>query len=247
MKILCLADLHLINNPGDLNKISFIQDLLNEYKPDVVAIAGDIIENYIVKENPYKILSYIFKDTKVICVLGNHEFAMANYNNIIKLYTELYNPDKYDVHYLDIIGNYTVGDYNFIGNVLWYDGSLKNVYTQIMWDFANINWLDSTIRQFNYLVENAKCKKQIRDNYSYDKKNIMITHCVPHADLNLWQNDISTLNAYSGCKDFLLEIKPTISICGHTHRRVLKTIKGIDCINVGNDYRPTYQYYLMEV
>ena len=105
-------------------------------------------------------------------------------------------------------------------------------------------WLDSTIENFDPLVECQKCKEQILNNLSKDLTNILVTHMVPHKDLNYFSKEdpYSSWNAYSGCERFLLDCQDAgfndieYAICGHTHQRECKEIWGIKCINIGNDY-----------
>jgi predicted phosphodiesterase len=80
---------------------------------------------------------------------------------------------------------------------------------------------------------------------------------VPHIELNTFSQEDpeSPYNAYSGMKRFLLDIQDqginlTHAICGHTHRREMKTIWGIDCINIGNDYyfrTGKYSYWYLDL
>lgn len=251
MKILCLSDLHR-NYKCDLkHSTKIIREVYKECKPDIVIISGDIhdiMKDDIVFINPYKDLANLFNNTLTLCCLGNHEFAHTNIERVHNLYKSLYEPDKYNVHYLDIIGSYKYHNLNFVGNVFWYDGSMKSYADQNVCDISK-KWLDSTIIDFNPIEENKKCIKQILDNKSDLHLNFLITHTVPHISLNIHQTNPSILNAYSGVANFLDYYKFDYSISGHTHRRIIgKIINGCTCINVGNDYilDNDIKYYLME-
>lgn len=241
MKILSFADLHIVE------KYSYQMDCakkcVKNYNPDVITISGDIFDNKDL--NPYKELSRLSKDIPVICCLGNHEFAYRSIPETLDFYREKYAPEKYNVYYLDVVGHKCVENVNFVGNVLWYDGSLKNVYNQK--DVISHNWLDSSIKNFDWKLENQKCVEQINDEKNNPlendgwkiEKTVLITHCVPHIDLNLFSFEgMSEYNMYSGMKNLFSQLNKKIdyAICGHTHRRTCKTIDGIDCINIGNDY-----------
>lgn len=247
-KILCLADLHL-SDTLELDKRQWLSNLLIETSPDIILLAGDIIEGYsTIAYQPYLTLHKLFGDRTVIFCLGNHEFAYRTHGRILSKYESLYKPQTFDIHCLDIIGSFVIDDLNFFGNALWYDGSLRTKPSQRLEEMNRETWLDNSIIGFNPRVECAKCKSQIEDNFNPEKRNILLTHTVPHHELNLWmENTMSSYNMFSGCSDFLLMVQPLISVCGHTHRRICKTINGIDCINVGNDYRQPWSYFVLEV
>jgi predicted phosphodiesterase len=255
MEVLCFSDLHICGKYSD--QIEKAKKLYKEYRPDVIAISGDIFDD--TQINPYKELSRISDDTPIICCLGNHEFAYRSVEQTIEFYEKNYNPEKYNVHYLDVIGHKSIENVNFVGNVLWYDGSLKNVWNQS--DVIIDGWLDSTIREFDWKKENKNCVNQINDEKNNPaeengwkiEKTFLVTHCVPHIDLNLFSFEgISEYNMYSGMKNLFekLNRKIDFAVCGHTHRRACKTINGTDCVNVGNDYyfrKNGFECFFMEI
>ena len=249
MNALVLADLHLAPNnlqPGfNLNKSKRIINniILNDSlsNADIVIIAGDVIESTIMTYydyNPLDALYELFEKPVIFC-LGNHEFAYKKHADVIDYWSKF----KHDhVHCLDIDGCVNYGNCNFVGNVLWYDFSLNKNKTIMQGEIIS-NWLDSSIEEFDPLLECSKCKEQIFNNLSKEKKNILITHMVPHIELNTFSREQpdSPYNAYSGCERFLLDCKDKgfdieYAICGHTHKREVKTISDINCINIGNDY-----------
>ena len=257
MKFLALADLHYHRAVW---KDGYFQSLLKEFiennQIDCVLIAGDVVESSFIKnDNPYRVIrKNIFSniDIPIVFCLGNHEFA---YNSIEAVFNRMnfFSDDTYDCHCLDIVGHYDVSsDIRIIGNVLWYDNTLKGIPTQKD-DFIIDGWLDSTIFNFTPSINCDRCKKQIKNNIKNDAKNILLTHCVPHKDLNRFSIDepFSKYNIYSGCADFLKELNNVEwAICGHTHRKVYKVIHGINCINVGNDYvhkTGTIEKFIFEV
>lgn len=248
MNILCFSDLHIRNINS--KEIELCQHAAKYHKPDVIVISGDVCDNK--KINVYEELSKIYLNSvPIVFTLGNHEFAYSNISDTLKRFRDDYNSNKYNVHCLDIIGHKCVENFNFVGNVLWYDGSLRDIYNQRF--LIDEDWLDSTIYRFNFREENKKCVEQINaienhpefnDNEDYDngikiEKTFLITHCVPHIDMNLWSLEgVSRYNMYSGMKDLFskLSFKVDYSICGHTHRYCTKEIDGCYCVNIGNDY-----------
>lgn len=242
MKILSFADLHSNNYYKD-NQTEYIKDIINKVKPDLILIAGDVVEKFIIKNN--NVFKYIrnvlfnMTDVPVVFCLGNHEFidqSIQETHNNVKKYVK----NNYNCFCLDIDGRFTINDINIVGNVLWYDNSLKSVPAQKD-DFIIDGWIDKYIIDFIPSVECTKCKQEIISNIDENKKNILLTHCVPYYKLNWFTVDapLSEYNMYSGCYDFLNELKNKNvlwSICGHTHHFMNGTYHGISCVNIGNDY-----------
>jgi len=268
MKILNLSDLHINKlHYYNLNaKTRWIKALLKRYQPELIVITGDIFEsiNFVAQVkgqkapgrddfDPYIFLHELFEGIPIIATLGNHEFCYLKVKDVLEYFTRTYNPDAFDVHYLDIVGFVEIGDYNFTGNILWYDGSQSTVEDQDLNTFADGRWLDREILNFNWKRENQKCVKQIGENLKSDKINILCTHCTPHWKLNghikkdvpYSRND--DFNAFGGMADFLKDIDVEYAFCGHTHLRRCLEINGVNCINCGNDYGPPYQHFFMEI
>lgn len=238
-KILCLADLHIRYN-GSF-EMAALKEIIKKEKPIYVLIAGDVFENDIAFD-PYKELAKL--GVPVICCFGNHEFAYKSLKEVHKFYESKYNPDKYDVHYLDVVGHREIDfngeKVNVVGNVLWYDGSLKDIPKQK--DEIIPTWLDSTIKDFNFKEANQICISQIKSNYIKNEKNILLTHCVPSRLLNLFSLESpNEYNMYSGC-ELLESFRKEGScwfdwvICGHTHRYTTLDWHEQRCVNIGNDY-----------
>jgi len=250
MKILILADLHICSKYDIMNYTKLFSEVSEVNDADAIVICGDIIESAF-SCNPYKQINNIFRNFTgpIICVLGNHEFFHNDVEEVINYYKYFYNPKKYNVHYLDIIGHYDYGVCRFVGNVLWYDGSMATVLGQNLYEFADKSWNDCTIKNFDWKKENEKCVSAIMGNILPDEKvNILCTHCVPHKDLNLHMNNtFSFYNAFSGMEDLLSDINVDYCFCGHTHRRIVgKYIGKCQCVNVGSDIGYT-RWFLIEV
>lgn len=250
MKILVLSDLHIppemVNNLFQIEKYKRIlkKEIQSDY--DMVLISGDIFEHRVPKyQNVFEVLQILFNEKPVIFCLGNHEFAYEKYQDVLKTYNVQYEvfKEKFPNNKcicLDISGKYDFGNNRIVGNVFWYDWSLNHCRALMKGELIE-DWLDYSIEEFEPMVEHENCKKQIFENIDQSKNMILLTHTVPHEDLNSFSKDDphSPFNAYSGEKDFLKEIKDKnfkFAICGHTHRREVKDIYGIHCINIGNDY-----------
>lgn len=247
MKILCLSDLHICNSKDRKKKIRWIKSILNENPVDVIVISGDIFEyHYQYQSNPYQKLSEI-SDKPIICTLGNHEFVDNTIEKTLSYYKSKYEPSKYNVHYLDVCGYYDIDKYRFLGNWLCYDGSLRYRPWQDLYEWGNGCWLDKRIIGFDYEKENKRCVQQIEKNICDDRELILVTHCVPHKKMN-GHYDESELNAFSGMYNLLKYYRFKYSISGHTHKKVMGLeLEGCNCINIGNDYYPPYEYYIIEL
>ena len=252
MKILCLSDLHRTNtiSLAIQKQNAWIAELLDKYKPDVVVVTGDVFEgNY--SKNPYEELHHLFKGITTICTLGNHEFWFNTVGDVLENYKECYAPEKWDVHYLDIVGHHDIGNVHFFGNVLWYDGSTASITNQDVSDFAGRRWRDYEISNFNPLEESRKCIDQIIQNQPAEEQvGILCTHGVPDKTLNGHYRDgiKNEFDAFSGVDKLLEKVRCDYSISGHTHKMVIgKIINGVNCVNTGNDYFPPFKHYLLDV
>ncbi|MFA6889899.1 MAG: metallophosphoesterase [Bacilli bacterium] len=234
MKILCFSDLHITSAEIDSPICLSLKTVISDNDPDVIVIAGDVFDNPNI--HPYRYLSSL-TELPIVCCLGNHEFY---HHGGVDRTLEFYRKNIIDgcnVVYLDVVGSHKVDDVLFVGNVLWYDGSMKNYPFQT--DEIVPNWLDSQIVNFDWRKENLLCEQQIKEHFSHEAgKRVLLTHCVPHVSLNRHYVRPSPFNMYSGVVDLFskLDIYPELSISGHTHREVELVINGVHCYNVGNDY-----------
>lgn len=238
MKIFATSDLH-IGRPYS-KQLDMLGKLLNEEKPDVMVISGDIYDYRGV--NPFEELSR-FSIPVVFC-LGNHEFAERSINNTFSYYRLCNHFDN--VKCLDIEGHVDIDGVRFVGNVLWYDGSLsQRPDTAEKLDRIDRTWLDCTIIDFNPRIANRNCIQQIKDGLKdYNGKSVLVTHCVPYWKLNRWSFDMPNgiYNIYSGVYDLFKNdnVNVDVAICGHTHRKETLEYnldgKHIQCYNIGNDY-----------
>ncbi len=248
MKILFTSDLHM--NPLTVDDVlCVVRKKLGESNPDALVIAGDVSD--IPSHNTFGFFSEF--DLPVVFCLGNHEFAHSSVPDTLGKYKHDYevsvNHGVTNVHCLDTEGgHFDTHGIRLYGNVLWYDGSLCNLpdkdrYMERIYE----GWLDSSIRDFNPLGEHMNCVEQIKhaQRTARGRKLVLVTHCVPHRRLNLFDGDEpqSIFNTYSGVDNLFdsYHIHPDYALCGHTHRRVvynheMKGGKVVRCYNSGNDY-----------
>lgn len=253
MKFLCLADLHRDDGyPQYLQQQDAdIAALLRAHRPDAVLLAGDIFESSFTG-NPYAALAALFPERPVLCVLGNHEFWNRTVAETQAHYRRLYAPDRWPVHYLDVVGGLDLGDHHFLGNVLWYDGSTATTPDQRLLDFAGGGWPDTLIKSFDPLAETAACQEQIRRSLPRQGQvGVLLTHCVPHRTLNAHLRRpnaaANPFNAYSGLATLLDDVRCAFAVSGHTHLPVPETvINGCRCWNIGNDIFPPLRYVVLD-
>ena len=265
MKILAFSDLHMhTRDKGFPAKAEYCQSLVKEHKPDVVVIAGDILEGT-ETGNPYAILGGIFGKIPVVCVFGNHELYYRTVKKALRDYRDWMEHSKSEgvdnIHYLDLEGHFDIGKdgktVRFVGNMLGYDGSMKDSANQDMTAWKSLRWLDYLIVDWHkdWLKHCKACQRKIKNSIKTAPKAntiVLVTHMVPHDKLNLHEKP-NPYNAYSGVKDFLGKIRQAgyrvdYAICGHTHRRnVGATINGTQCINVGDCYEPPFEHFLFEI
>lgn len=240
MKILATADLHL--GYARSQSIKLLEKIIYKEKPDVVAIAGDIYDYRGI--NPSYELHRLNENIPVVYCLGNHEFAHRSPEFVYEHYC--FNDRFHNVHCLDIDDFVDIEGVRFVGNVLWYDGSLSE-RMDVSQKLKNIDktWLDSTIYDFDPVIENKKCIEKIKKSLNdWSGKSVLITHTVPYWKLNQFSYDTpdGIYNIYSGVKDLFHneDINVDVAICGHTHRPVRllyeKDGKSIQCYNIGNEY-----------
>ena len=192
--------------------------------------------------NPFEELARL--PVPVVFCLGNHEFAERSIGNTFAYYHLCSHFDN--VKCLDIEGRVDIGDVRFVGNVLWYDGSLSDRWdVQSKLQKIDDTWLDCTIVDFDAKKANENCIKQIKDGLAgYSGKSVLVTHCVPYWKLNRWSftSPDGVYNIYSGVKDLFHnnDVNVDVAVCGHTHRKekleYTKDGKHIRCYNIGNDY-----------
>lgn len=238
MKIFATSDLHIGRENSD--QLKMFKSKIEKEEPDVAVISGDVYDYRGI--NPFQEFHNI--GIPVIFCLGNHEFAERGVGNTLAYYNLCNNYD--DVKCLDIEGYVDIQDVRFVGNVLWYDGSLSerwDVTTRL--EHIADTWLDCTIQNFKPLEQNRKCIEQIKNGLKdYNGKSVLVTHCVPYWKLNRWSftTPDGLYNIYSGVRDLFHndDITVDVAICGHTHRKekleYTKDNKNIRCYNIGNDY-----------
>lgn len=238
MKIFATSDLHIGYERSQT--INILRDYVKKVNPDVVVISGDVYDYRGI--NPFYELTTL--EVPVVFCLGNHEFAYRYVDMVHDHYK--FNSRFDNVYCLDTKGHVDINGVRFVGNVLWYDGSLSN-RNDVTEKLKHIDktWLDCTILDFDPMIENRNCINQIKEHLKdYTGKSVLVTHTVPYWKLNLFnfEEPNGVYNIYSGVKDLFHndDINVDVAICGHTHRRTNLEYnedgKSIRCYNIGNEY-----------
>lgn len=237
MRILALADLH--STPRNEKALRQAAEESKKDDIDVVVIAGDVSDWGI--GYAFESLHNLF-DVPVVFCLGNHEFARRTVADVMKRCNQqqgLYFGKG--IYCLDVVRTVTIKGVTFGGNVLWYDGTLSNMDEESRRkavEHINPHWLDASIKDFDVLSENRLCVERIMHLKEADGPKVLVTHTVPHKELNWFETNMpdSPFNIYSGVADLISKVQPDVAICGHTHKRVIARIGDCRCFNIGNDY-----------
>ena len=252
MKILCLADLHIGETQlqkaligeltGHLLKIKALS--LSE-NPDVIAVAGDLLP-----PGKAECISAVWKQIfpagiPVMTVIGNHDLWYSKFEDVLaKLRCQ--SADNPDVIFLDIQGSCRIGNVNFVGGMLGFDGSMRYRESQQITPWNSFRDYKIPDIESRYMEINYYYVEKITAGIQTGRSNVLITHHIPHRYLS--GHAPNEYSFYSGMRDIVSELPLDAAqehylICGHTHSQVITDIApNIHGINVGNDY-DSLKYY----
>lgn len=256
MHVLCLSDLHVrpyvvidaIENKTEkaFTWTSALKNVVKEANPDVVVITGDTVAAQHVTFLSGFLRTFVSPEIPVVVTLGNHEFWGNGFKWSLRLLTEQRFPDD-NIYYLDNLGKVELNGVNFVGGMLFFDGSMAFRPDQKVTDWDGWNdWYIPGVAD-HYREWNGYYVDMIKKSMSQDKPNVLCTHHVPHEKLN--GHEPSQYSFYSGMKDLLHDLdwgtKDRYVVCGHTHRRIIgEVVPGFMCVNVGSDYNSIEQFIL---
>lgn len=252
MKILCLADLHIGETQlqkalsGELSGLlQEIKDLSQNENPDVIAVAGDLLP-----PGKAEYISAVWRQIfpagiPVMTVIGNHDLWYLRFEDVLTQLKQqtVYNPD---VVFLDLAGGCEIGDINFAGGMLGFDGSMRYRESQKITQWNGFRDYKIPDIEHRYLEINYYYVEKIKASIKSGMSNVLITHHVPHRDLA--GHAPNEYSFYSGMRDFVSELSFDATcehylICGHTHSQVITDVAPhIHGINVGSDY-DSLKYY----
>jgi predicted phosphodiesterase len=130
MKLAYISDLHVDITPANQAAIAFLRDLVEDIRPDVLLIGGDISHSLRGIEMCFHRLSML--PTRILFVAGNHDIWVFNeepyagpLNSTVKYFTAI--PEiceTYGVHCLHT-RPLILGEVGFAGTIGWYDYSFR--------------------------------------------------------------------------------------------------------------------------
>lgn len=226
LKVLFLSDLHLDVNRQYLkqNLLPALIAFLNEIKPDVWVLAGDVAGD---AAYTLELLEAIEKETGVVIkfIPGNHDIWTDKSSSW----------DGYELfkqHPTTLIdAPFEIGDYVVVGDMGWYDYSFKPSFMneeEVTLHKANL-WNDA--RYAKWGMSDQALYAQMHDKFEAmletyrDKKIIFVNHFVPYTDFLLFKQDLSwnISNSFMGSSRLgeMLDTYENIEyvVFGHTHTR----------------------------
>ena len=255
MKLLCLSDLHIkpshvIRLLDDNFYTPFTEGIFThakEVSPDAVVITGDTVSAEQMHFLSALLRKLIPGDLPIVATLGNHECWGRTFEETLQTLKEQTITDR-NIFYLDLIGSVELGGINFVGGMLFFDGSMRYRWNQRVEEWNG--WMDWKIVdvETRYLDIHRYYADMIKANMKSGMPTALCTHHLAHEQLN--GHKPGHFNFYSGVKDLVsdLPFDPLYSnylICGHTHRRVIgNVIPGFMGINVGSEYGKLESYVL---
>lgn len=257
MKILCLSDLHL--NPSETDdfliskvfstEMAKVHQIVIKNNPDVIILTGDTVFNYQIQYLDIICSAMFGDDIPVMLCLGNHEtwgftveyaqFLLSNQMTI-----EGKEPQK-NIFHLDIGETYEHDNVQFVGGMLFFDGSMRFKEDQQLtpWNGWQ-DWRITNVERYEKICNDYI--ERFASNIKPGKSIMLCTHHLSNEKLN--GHEPSVYSFYSGVKDISSRIdfdksKDHWLICGHTHKRVINEISpGFHGINVGSDYGKILSY-----
>lgn len=223
MRARILSDLHFEFHAD--HGISFLNSI-EKLNQDVVIIAGDISDSYLLGESIYKVCKHW--QVPIIYVAGNHDFYGST---VFRTWDELRQLEK-EISNFKFLENdiVRINEKRILGTTLWFDHSgVPEIYDNMMTDFCAINGLYSYIKKLGTFSIDF-LRQEIKPD------DVIITHHMPHRVCVLPKYTNSPLNKYFvhyGAKK-VIENTPAIWIHGHTHAFIDQKF---DFMNDGDESR----------
>jgi len=218
MRIQILSDVHFEHH-RDYGEA--LIDSLDFSESDVVLLAGDIVDfgvNALMALDRQRSLCAKVSGS-VLYVPGNHEYygtspAFVDHNLLFL---------KQQIQNLTVLSPYVIHTQEgrrFLGDTLWFADDLQNsVYSYAMSDFSVIKgfvpWVYERHRACRAFLE-----RELREG------DVVLTHHLPSPRLIAPQYVGNPLNRFfvADLTDLILERKPALWICGHTHSSIDTTL-----------------------
>jgi len=184
---------------------------------DFIVIAGDL---HVGSKKVIKTLSYIYDchNIPILYVPGNHEYYGSSFKKEDdEFYLYGLSGERFDIF---LYHNKIIDNINFIGCVGNIDGSYEKIEK---WKHGALNDFHR-IEDFEDHEERGKREHEMMKHYLIDSsyvnsKSVCITHSMPSPRCINKKYENSYLNPCfaNDWEDLIIEYKPQLWICGHTH------------------------------
>lgn len=215
MKIQVISDIHLENK-------KFVCE--NSFEYDILAICGDLGE--VCKSSYFSFLDDVSrKFSKILVILGNHEFYHNEYYSVRKKVREF--TQKYENIYLLDNDSLETNEAVFIGTTLWFSfpftkylhiSNKLNDFKKILIKRENkpLTLLNPTDTQQFFNQNIQWLESQLIKYKNTDKKIVVLSHHAPLLENTSYQTDYLGFSTDLG---FLFEsYKIDYWLFGHTHK-----------------------------
>ena len=226
MKVLFLSDIHLDVNRSYLktNLLPVLIDYLNEVQPDVWILAGDLAGD---AAYALELLETIEKQTgvEIKFIPGNHDIWTDQQSSWSSY-------ELFKNHPTSLIDQpFELGEYVVIGDMGWYDYSLKPNFLneeEVLMHKGNL-WNDARYAKWGMtdqaLYEQMHQKFEQQFEQYRDRKIIFVNHFIPYEDFLVFKQNLSwnIANSFMGSARLgeLLDRYENIEyvVFGHTHKQ----------------------------
>ena len=208
MRLQIISDLHL----------EFGEYHLPELDREFLIIAGDLH----LGNRGKSFLLQASRKSRVLYILGNHEFYNHEYHQVVKGWQHLNNPNIIFLHNSTFIHE----NVRFIGSTLWTDVNHGNLFDiqnigAGLNDFHVIQWHKKTFTPEDSITLYIESRKYIETELKrpFSGKTVVITHHMPsYRSVTPEYHHSPTNPGFAAhCDDLIEEFQPDLWIHGHTH------------------------------
>jgi len=255
VKIVAISDLHILSNHQDSLFLESIRRRVEEIKPDIFVIAGDISDYLETISESLNVLQ--IDDCVKLYVPGNHDIWFEDNDGpgSLEKYARTLEEicKKYDFRYLPN-APFIHDETAFIGSIGWYDYSFrrfnleipeenylqKEYHGAVWYDIFKIDWGYSDSEATTLF--NQKLEYDLRNLPESIKQVIFVSHHLPFKELTIYKNKLpwdfysAFMGAVSTGKILLDDKRVVLSISGHSHVRNMARIGKLTALTVPVGY-----------
>ena len=231
MKIGIITDLHIGHYP---EKPEEFREFVSTLRCDILIISGDISSNDPSQtEKAFKIIREVDPYLKVLVVEGNHDYwsisPFKTLDEVINEFTELCR--KYDIHYLQEMGEYVEDTVVIMGYDGWY--AFRDSGTNDYEMMPQKNSFGASTFDVMKKREQDGLDKVLQQVEKYPNK---VKICVTH--FTFWTTAKKYERMCGNKRHFDLFLKDSFDylIVGHSHQPQREKFDNCTVINAGADY-----------